>query len=90
MTDIIQSEVQQQNCFVRIDTYTRQAPFSGSALNCPSADDYYGFEEIEYSILDENENEWPELEDKITAKEDEYICNQISNFFEERFMPEEY
>lgn len=83
--DVLELEIQETECLVRIDTYHRQPAFGGSPLNCPSADDYYGYEEIEYTVLNEFGEEFPWLEQRMTAEDDEYVLDQISNFYEERF-----
>lgn len=39
-------------CFVKVETCTIVRPWRGSAYKCPSADDYYGYKEAEFSIYD--------------------------------------
>lgn len=83
--DILEMEIKETPCLVRVDTYHKQPAFGGSPFNCPSADDYYGYEEIEYTVLNEHGEEFPWLEQKMTAKDDEYVLDQISYFYNERF-----
>lgn len=68
-------------CLIGVESYSGQKPFKGSAHNCNSDWDYYGFEDIEYTILDRKgyKAEW--LARKITPRIEEEINRKISDYF---------
>ena len=48
--------------------YVHVPPWSGSASSCPSADDYYGYTELEYRIEDIQADGWQcGLLDRVAA-----------------------
>jgi len=71
-------------CQIRVDDYEVIPPWKGSAENCPSADDYYGYEDCEYSVLDQRGNEAPWLEKKINDKIDQEIIETIRGMYEQQ------
>lgn len=56
-------------CLIEVTNYVRVAPWKGSAQTCDSSDDYYGYTEYEYNILDRRGRKAPWLERKITPEE---------------------
>ena len=70
-------------CIIRVDHYFKQAAWRGSAHTCPSDMDYYGYEEIEYSVLDRKGYPAAWLERKLTPKEHERITDEISQVMRE-------
>ena len=59
------------------------ASFVCSAYNCPSDSDYYGDEEVEYSVLDRKGYPAAWLERKLTPKEHSRITEEISQVMAE-------
>lgn len=62
-------------CIARVHNFFVQPPMG------PSADsdlDCYGYEEIDYAICDQRGRPAPWLEKKLTDKDAERICNEIS------------
>lgn len=49
--------------------YSYQAPFRGSPFRCDSDWDYYGFEEIEWDLLDRRGRSAPWLDRKLSQSE---------------------
>lgn len=86
--DVIDTEIQGIDCFIRVDSYDKVEPYSTNPFNCPSADDYYGYEEMEYTMLDYDLNEAQWLEKRMTARDDEKVRDTISSYYEERFSDE--
>ena len=64
-------------CIIRVESYFKQRAWRGSAHNCPSDWDYYGYEEIEYSVLDRKGYPAAWLERKITTKEHSRITEEV-------------
>ena len=52
-----------------ITHFVHVPPFRGSPHMCNSSDDYYGYTEIEWDVLDRKGRPAPWLEKKLTAKE---------------------
>ncbi len=73
-------------CIIRVDHYFKQLAWRGSVAavhNCPSDWDYYGYEEIDYSVLDRKGYPAAWLECKITPKEHNRITEEISKVMRE-------
>ena len=70
-------------CIIRVDHYFKQRAWSGSAYNCQSDWDYYGYEEVEYSVLDRKGYPAAWLERKLTPKEHFRITEEISQVMAE-------
>ena len=68
-------------CIISVDEYYSQPPHKGSVLSCDSDIDWYGDEEIYYSVLDRKGYPAPWLEKKVTDSEDENIKEAIRNYF---------
>lgn len=67
--DEIPYELKGVPCLLGIKHYLYQPAFKGSAYLCDNPDDYYGYEEIEYDILDSEGCISKSLMDKL-RKED--------------------
>ena len=66
---------------VHVTTYKRVPPWRGSARSCPSADDYYGYTELEYQLHDRKgyPAEWLErkLDEDAEIRIEEEILSAI-------------
>lgn len=78
---IIDYEVKGIPCQIRVDHYEKVKPWKGSPHNCPSDADFYGYEDIEYTVLDRKGYEATWLEKKIDVEEDEKIQFMISDYY---------
>ena len=70
-------------CIIRVDHYFKQSAWRGSAYTCPSDMDYYGYEEIEFSVLDRKGYPAAWLERKLGPRERERITDEISQAMRE-------
>ena len=70
-------------CIIRVNNYFKQREWSGSAYNCQSDWDYYGYEEVEYSVLDRKGYPAAWLERKLTPKDHSRITEEISQVMAE-------
>lgn len=78
-------------CIIRVDHYYKQRAWRGAVHSCPSDWDYYGYEEVEYSVLDRKGYPAAWLERKLSPKEHSRIIEEISqNGAEERDAMEDY
>lgn len=64
-------------CIAKVTSYFRQAPHRGSAWTCDSSDDYYGWSEVEFDILDRRGRPAAWLERKATDADRERIAGEI-------------
>ena len=77
-------------CGIHVDSYVNVAPFMGSPWECYSDLDYYGYIEIEYTILDRKGYPAKWLEAKLTPDDDERIQREIIQYKENQFeVPDE-
>lgn len=67
-------------CLIEVTYYHRVKPWRGSPHTCPSPDDYYGYEEVEYNICDRKGYKAPWLEKKVTRQVDDEITATISDY----------
>jgi hypothetical protein len=58
-----------QDYRVEVTHYLHHPPFKGSAYQCDSSDDYYGFTEFEFDIFDDEGVDRYELHQHITPQE---------------------
>lgn len=70
-------------CQIAIGYYVKQEPWKGSALSCPSRDDYYGYTESEWMILDRKGYHAVWLERKVTDTIQTEIEEAIEEYMEE-------
>jgi hypothetical protein len=68
------------SCFILVQHYLKVPP---DPYTWDSDWDYYGYEEIEYTLLDEENNE---LDVDIDDSIDEKIMNEIREYFEDDLM----
>ena len=70
-------------CFANPESVTIVPPWNGSAHTCPSADDYYGYSECEFTLYDRKgyRAEW--LERKMTDDDMKAIEEAILEAAEE-------
>jgi hypothetical protein len=74
---MIESNVQGIPCLIDIETYNDIKPWKGSALSCPSSDDYYGYVEIEFTVYDRKGYRSNWLQDKMNSSDVERIEEEI-------------
>ena len=76
----LQSTISGIPCGIHIDSYVRVPPFKGSPLFCDNPDDYYGYTDVEYTILDSKgyPAEWLML--KLTPTEHARIVEEITAY----------
>ena len=60
-----------------VDSYTHVPPFRGSPWRCDSPDDYYGYTEIEWHLLDLEGDPAPALEEELTKNERDDITSEL-------------
>jgi len=70
-------------CIIGVTEYNVVPAWSGSPHTCPSADDYYGFTEMTFFILDRKgyRAEW--LERKMTSDDHTKIEALVKDYFEQ-------
>jgi len=61
-------------CIARVTAWEHQAPLG---IHCDSDWDAYGYDDIEFQILDRNGYEAPWLSAKLTAKDHDRICGEF-------------
>jgi hypothetical protein len=77
----VQASVAGIPCLIGVMTYTNVKPWSGTARSCPSSDDYYGYSEMEYEVLDRKGYLANWLSKKITDYDVEHIEEAVHNYF---------
>lgn len=63
-------------CGIKVFSYNRQEPWSGSAYTCPSSDDYYGYVEFDFIVLDRKGYEAYWLYEKMTENDENRILKE--------------
>jgi hypothetical protein len=71
--DMLETTVAGIPCYAKAETVTIVAPWSGSPRTCPSADDYYGYAEVEFTIYDRKGYDAAWLAKKLTGDDIERI-----------------
>lgn len=79
--DYIESAIAGIPCLIGIDTAYYIKPWQGSAQSCPSADDYYGGWEIEFSVYDRKGYSAGWLESKMKRDDVELIESEIVEYY---------
>lgn len=64
-------------CIIRVDYVVGAKPFRGSAYQCDSSDDYYGYCDIAFTVLDRKGYVANWLRNKMTAKDVTRIEQEI-------------
>lgn len=77
MADYVDTRISGIPCKVRVDRVEIVPPWTGSSINCPSADDYYGYSEVEFTVCDRRGRVAPWLERKMTGSDYERIESEI-------------
>ena len=72
------------SCLLYITSYVHQDPFNGSAQNCDSDLDYYGYEDIEWEVYNLNGFRMKFLEDKCTEEEKKNATAFLSSYMSEQ------
>lgn len=75
-------------CLLKVEHYVKVSPWRGSPHTCPSADDYYGYEEVEWTVCDRKGYKAPWLEKKITPFIRDCISETIREYFSSLNSPE--
>ncbi len=75
----IESQVAGIPCLIQIDTYVNVKPWKGSAHTCDNSDDFYGYTDIEFTVLDRKGYKAAWLEKKLTAADKKRIEQEIIN-----------
>lgn len=73
----IESNVQGIPCLIEVMSCTVVKPWRGSAQSCPSSDDYYGYSEVEFVVLDRKGYKAAWLERKMTDEDRARIKTEI-------------
>jgi hypothetical protein len=73
-----------------ITHFVHVPPFSGSSHMCDSSDDYYGYTEVEWDVLDRKGRPAPWLEKKLTAKEKFQIETDLIATLKSREKEDDY
>ena len=67
-------------CLIGVTEFHKVAPWKGSAASCPSSDDWYGYIDIEFEVLDRRGRPAPWLEKKMNRAD---IKAEIHEYFRE-------
>lgn len=70
-------------CQIGIDHFYKQEPHRGSAWTCDSADDYYGYTDCDWTVLDRRGYQADWLARKLTGAEEDRIAGEIEQYFED-------
>ena len=73
----IESNVRGIPCLIEVISCTVVKPWKGSAHTCPSADDYYGYADVEFNVLDRKGYKAAWLERKMTNVDRSRIKTEI-------------
>jgi hypothetical protein len=76
----IESNIQGIPCLIEVTTLTVVKPWRGCISKCPSSDDYYGYSEVEFVVLDRKGYKAAWLERKITADDKARIETEILEY----------
>jgi hypothetical protein len=67
-------------CGIKVLLYRHQDPWRGSAHTCPSSEDYYGYTDFEYVVLDSKGYEADWLRNKMTTTDEERILTEYKEY----------
>ena len=76
-SDCIKSNIAGIPCLIRVISCNVVAANNGSSYLCDDDYDYYGYSDIEFSVLDRKGYKAAWLEKKMTSKDKERIENEI-------------
>lgn len=68
-------------CLLKVERYIKVSPWRGSPHTCPSAADYYGYEEADWEVCDRKGYLAPWLAKKITPFIKDCIMETIREHF---------
>lgn len=77
----VATQIQGIPCLAEVTTFICVKPWKCSPHTCPSSDDYYGYTEIEYDILDRKGYRAKWLERKMTDRDVERVKEDIRNAY---------
>lgn len=77
MSNKIESRISGIPCIIQIDEFNKVSKWKGSIMNCYSSDDYYGYYEIEFTVLDRKGYKADWLEKKMKDSDVERIQKEI-------------
>lgn len=66
-SNLLEASVAGIPCLVKVETCTIVPPWHGSAYTCPSRDDYYGYNDVEFTVYDRKGYRAKWLEKKLTG-----------------------
>lgn len=69
-------------CLIGVTDYHHQKPYSGSPYNCDSPDDYYGYTDIGFVILDRKGYHAKWLERKLNKEDSRIIEERIHEYMQ--------
>lgn len=87
---IIESKVAGIPCQIKVTYFHKQKPFKGPARLCDSRDDYYGYTEVEFEVLDRRGRKAEWLERKLTGRDMKRIEDEIEERKEEERLANIY
>jgi hypothetical protein len=70
-------------CYLAVTSYVSQPAWKKGIESCPSSDDYYGYEEISFDILDTKGYRARWLEAAMKPSDHERANELISNYYKE-------
>ena len=76
----IESRIAGIPCIIRVDTCIVVPPFRDSPHNCDSSDDYYGYRDVEFTVLDRKGYKAAWLERKMTVADKNRIEQEILDY----------
>ena len=80
---VVDSFIQGIPCCIGVIDYENVPPFKGPISRCPSDIDYYGYESMDYDVLDRKGYLAKWLLEKLTEKDERNIETDVSYYFEE-------
>lgn len=72
-------------CLIGVTEYYHQKPFRGPAYRCDSSDDYYGYTDIDFIVLDRRGYHARWLEQKLNKNDN----STIEKFIHEKMQKED-
>lgn len=84
-TTTIESRIEGIPCLLGVTHYHKTPPWSGSAHTAPSDLDYYGYEEVEFDVLDRRGRPAPWLEKKLTEAARKGLEETVLEYMSEHY-----
>jgi len=76
-SDFIESRIAGIPCLIEVTSFLDVKPWKGSAQNCPSDLDYYGYIEIEFTVRDRKGYPADWLQRKMSQADEDRIHDEI-------------